>query len=56
MDRVAHNRWMLAKMPVIVLGSIGAYMGLYGMWFIGGGIALLGLAITTVIESSRPSL
>lgn len=47
---------MFAKMPVIVLGSIGAYLGLYGMWFIGGAIALLGLAITTVIESAQPSL
>jgi hypothetical protein len=43
---------MIAKMPVIILGSIGLYVVLQGMTFIGGGIAILGLAITTIMESA----
>jgi hypothetical protein len=56
MDRVAHNRWMLAKMPVIVLGSIGIFLILHNISFVGWTVGLVGLAITTFIEASRPSL
>lgn len=56
MNREMHNRWMLAKMPVIVLGSIGLYLILHGLSFIGGAVCLLGLAITTFIDASLPSL